>query len=82
MNEVVQSLLTGQYSLKPISLTNNCNLVCEAAITIQAFVLISHYLHNIGAMRGWAGGNFLLVSNSVYTTIMTITSIATLLGLP
>ena len=33
-------------------------------------------------MRGWAGGNFFLVSNTFYTTLMTMASIATLLGLP
>lgn len=82
MTEVVQPLLTSYRSLQAATLTNNCNLFCEFTITVQVFVLISHYLHNIGAMRGWAGGNFFLVSNTIYTTMMTMASISTLLGLP
>ena len=61
---------------------STCNLKCEIAIFVQLFVLMSHYLHNLGALRGWAGGNFFLVTNTAFTTLMTFVSIATLLGMP
>ncbi len=71
-----------QQQWKRINIWEDCNLLCEISVATQIFILISHFLLNLGALRGGAGGNILLVTNTSYTTIMTLASVATIIGLP
>ena len=61
---------------------HDCNAFCVGFLVFDYLNLIAHWGINMIQLRGWAEGNFLLLANTWYTTVMTLFATMLTLGVP